>query len=50
MNIGRGYTPPKFIARGIDPSTRGIAERDEYWKVVHPFNIHREGYKALDRV
>ena len=52
MNIGRVYTPPIskvhtppiFIASAIDPSTGGIGARDEYWKGVHPCNIHRKGY------
>ena len=43
MNIGGAYTPPIFIARGKDHSTGGIGARDEYWKGVHPSNIHREG-------
>ena len=31
MNIGKVYTPPTFIARGIYPSKGGIGARDEYW-------------------
>ena len=48
MNIGRMYTPPIFITRGIDPSTPGIGAHDECWKGVPPCNIHREGYRPLD--
>ena len=49
MNIGMAYTPPTFSARGVDHSTRGIGARNEYWKGVHPSNIHRDGYRPLDR-
>ena len=49
MNIGRVYTPPTFIARGIHPSIGDIGARDEYWEGVHPSNIHRKGYTPLDR-
>ena len=49
MNIRRVYTPPIFIARGIDASIGGIGARDEYWWGVHPSNIDREGYKPLNR-
>ena len=33
-----------FIARDIDHSKWRIGARDEYWKGVHPCNIHRGGY------
>ena len=49
MNIGRVYTRAIVIARGIDHSTRGIGARDEYWKGLHPSNIHREGCTPLER-
>ena len=75
INVGRVYTPPTFIARGIDHSTRGIGARDECWvytapkfiargidpsardvgaqykcwEGVYPSEIHREGYRPLDR-
>ena len=49
MNIGKVYTPPIIIAKGIDRSTRGIGAHDEYWKGVHPSDIHGEGYRPLDR-
>ena len=49
MNIERLYSAPTFIARGIDISIGGIGAHDEYWKGVHPSNIHREGYRPLDR-
>ena len=48
MNIRRVYTPQTFIARGINHSKGDIGARDEYWKGVHPSNIHREGYSPLD--
>ena len=48
MNAGRLYTPPTFIAKGIDHSTEGIGARDEYWKGVHPSDIHRESCRPLD--
>ena len=32
INVGRVYTPPTFIARGIDHSTGGIGARNEYSK------------------
>ena len=48
MNIGRVYTPPTFIAKGIDASTGDIGARDDCWKDVHPSNIHDEGYRPLD--
>ena len=48
MHIGGVYNPPIFIARGIDPSTRGLGVKDEYWKGVYPSNIHREEYRPLD--
>ena len=47
MNIGRVYTPPTFIARGIAHSTRGIGACDEYWNGVHPFQHSSRGvYRA----
>ena len=49
MNIGRVYTSPTFIARGIDQSRRGIDASDKYCKGAHPTNIHHEGYRPLDR-
>ena len=49
MNIARMYTPPTFIAKGIDHWTGGIGACDEYWKGVHPSNIHRKGYRPLDK-
>ena len=49
MNIGRGYTPPMFITRGKAPSTGDIGPRHEYRKGLHPSNIHREGYRPLDK-
>ena len=48
MSIGRVYTPPTFIARGIDHSKGGVGARDEYWKGVHPSNIHHKGYTGLN--
>ena len=48
MNVRTVYTPPAFIVRGIDPSTRGMGAHDEYWTGVNPSNIHREGYRPLD--
>ena len=47
MNIGRVYTSPKFIPRGIDHSRGGIDASHEYCKGVHPSNIHHEGYRPL---
>ena len=49
MNIGKVYTAPRVIVRGGDPWTGGIRAHDEYWKVTHPSNIHREGYRPLDK-
>ena len=49
MYIGRVYTPPILIARGIDPWIGGIGAYAEYWKGVHPSNIHHEGYGPLNR-
>ena len=43
MTNGGVYTPPTFMARGINHSTMGIGARNEYCKHVHPSNIHREG-------
>ena len=48
VNIGRVYTPPTFIAKGMVASTGGIGPCDECCKGVHPSNIHREGYRPLD--
>ena len=48
MNIEGVYTPPKFITRGIDPSTRGTGAHNEYQTGVHPSDIHRQWYRALD--
>ena len=48
-NIGGVYTPTMFIATGTDPSTGGVGVRDEDWKGVHACNIHREGYRPLNR-
>ena len=48
MNIGRVYTPQIFNARGLEPSTWGIGARGEYWKGIHPSNVHREGYRPFD--
>ena len=47
MNIARVYTLPTFIARGVDHLSRGIGGRNDYWKGVHPSNIHRECYRPL---
>ena len=47
MNIGGVYTPPIFIARGMNPSTGGKRAHDEYWKGVHPSNINREEYRRV---
>ena len=49
MNIGKVYTPPIFIVRGMNPSMGGKGANDEYWKGVYLSNIHCEGYKPLDR-
>ena len=49
MNIRRVYTPPIFIARGIDPWIGGMGAHNEYWTGVHPTNIQRKGYRPLDR-
>ena len=49
MIIGRVYTPSIFIGRDINHWTGGIGARDEYWKGVHPSNIHCEGYRPLDK-
>ena len=48
MNIGMVCTPPKSIVRSIDFSIGGIGAQDEYWKGVHPSNIHREECRPLD--
>ena len=47
MNIGRVYSPLKFIARGIDRSTEGIGAHHAYWEGVHHSNTDREGYRPL---
>ena len=48
MNDRRVYTSPILIARCMDHSTGGSGAHDEYWKAVHPCNIHGEGYRPLD--
>ena len=48
MNIATLYTLRIFIARGIDHSTGGIGADHEYWKGVHPSNIHGEEYRRLN--
>ena len=47
MNIGRMYTPKKFIPRCIDHSTRGIGGRNEYWKGVNPPTFIARGMNPL---
>ena len=49
MNIGRVHSPPISTATGIDPSTGGIGAEIDYWKCVHPCNVHHEGYRPHHR-
>ena len=48
MNLGRVYTPPTFIATGIDQSNGGVAPHDEYWEGVHRSNVYRESFRPLN--
>ena len=43
------YNAPTLIAVDTDPSARGIGVRDKCWEGVYPSNIHREGYRPLDK-
>ena len=49
MHIGRVYTSPIFIARGVDHTRGDVDASGKYCKGVHPSDIHHEGYRTLDR-
>ena len=49
MNIAKVHTPPMFIAWGLHPFDRGTGAREEFRQAAHPWKIHHEGYRALNK-